>query len=99
MLETLPRDHEYVFTNKHGRPVYMNMVSRHQKIFREQNPINGKNWGLHALRHSFAYNYLKSGKEMYQLSSILGHYNITSTINTYGRIRAQDDEFPSPYEF
>lgn len=75
------------------------MVSRHLEYFREDHPIDDKPWGYHALRHSFAYNYLKGGGNMYQLQAILGHYKITSTINIYGRIQAKDDENPSPYDF
>lgn len=98
LIEGLPRRCEYVFCSKEGKKLCSSMVCRHLECFREDHPTD-KVWGYHALRHSFAYNYLKKGGEMYQLQAILGHYNITSTVNTYGRIKASDVENPSPYDF
>lgn len=60
---------------------------------------NGKNWGCHSLRHSFAYNFLKKGGQMYQLQAILGHRGIETTVDLYGQLQAQDIENPSPYEY
>lgn len=101
LLETYPKIGEYVFCNPDGTKLHPNMPSRHLELFRADHPMEGYkvDWGFHALRHSFAYNYLKRGGSMYQLQAILGHYNITSTVNTYGRIKAADDEMPSPYDF
>lgn len=98
LIENLPRRGEYVFCSKAGEKLCSSMVCRHLECFREDHPMD-RVWGYHALRHSFAYNYLKKGGEMYQLQAILGHYNITSTINVYGRIQASDVENPSPYDF
>lgn len=101
LLESYPMIDEHVFCNPDGSKLNPNMPSRHLELFREDHPMEGYkvDWGFHALRHSFAYNYLKRGGSMYQLQAILGHYNITSTVNTYGRIKASDDEMPSPYDF
>ncbi|MAZ46913.1 MAG: hypothetical protein CME65_00025 [Halobacteriovoraceae bacterium] len=98
MIESLPRKGSHVLTDRLGDKLTSSKVCRHLECFREDHP-NGKRWGYHALRHSFAYNYLKKGGEMYQLQAILGHYKITSTINIYGRIKASDVENPSPYDF
>ena len=101
LLESMPRRGEYVMSNEFGSKLHPNMPTRHLVLFREEFPMQGykRDWGFHSLRHSFAYNYLKRGGNMYQLQAILGHYNITSTVNTYGRIKASDDEMPSPYDF
>ena len=61
-------------------------------------PIENKDWGSHSLRHSFAYNFLKKGGNMYQLQAILGHRSIDVTVDLYGQLQAQDVENPSPYE-
>jgi integrase/recombinase XerD len=61
-------------------------------------PMEKSGWGSHSLRHSFAYNFLKSGRSMYQLQAILGHRSIDVTIDLYGQLQAQDVECPSPYE-
>ncbi|MBI2519021.1 MAG: tyrosine-type recombinase/integrase [Bdellovibrio sp.] len=83
-------------------------MQRHQSIraFNEQGhskiqknlPIN-KDWRMHDLRHSFAYNYLLNGGEMYQLQAILGHKSIKMTVDLYGKLQAQDIKNPSPYKF
>lgn len=57
-----------------------------------------KDWGCHSLRHSFAYNFLKKGGQMYQLQAILGHRSIDVTVDLYGQLQAQDVACPSPYE-
>lgn len=57
-----------------------------------------KEWGCHSLRHSFAYNFLKKGGQMYQLQAILGHRSIDVTVDLYGQLQAQDIACPSPYE-
>jgi len=58
-----------------------------------------KKWTYHAFRHSFAYNYLKRGGQMYELQAILGHKSIQMTVDLYGQLQACDIEKVSPYEF
>jgi len=72
-------------------------LQRAMRRFKKHFP-NGKNWGPHALRHSFAFNFLKQGGNMYQLQAILGHKSIDVTVDTYGQIAAQDVENACPYE-
>jgi integrase len=97
-LSELSKPSEFVISNASDNCVYKNMASRHLETFRRDYPI-GKQWTYHSLRHSFAYNYLKKGGNMYQLQAILGHKKISMTIDTYGKILASDDENPSPYDF
>jgi site-specific recombinase XerD len=73
------------------------IIERNLNAFKEFYSIN-KNWGAHSLRHSFAYNFLKKGGNMYQLQAILGHKSINVTIDVYGQLAAQDVESVSPYE-
>jgi len=56
-----------------------------------------KRWRCHDLRHSFAYNYLKQGGDMYRLQAILGHRSIDVTIDLYGQLRAVDVEMLELY--
>ena len=88
---------EYVVTYKDGEKVPGYIIGKHLRRFRKLFPI-GKDWGPHALRHSFAYNFLKKGGNMYQLQAILGHKSIDVTVDTYGQIGAQDVENSCPYE-
>lgn len=88
---------EYAFPYVNGSQIPGFIITKHLRRFRKTFP-NGKHWGPHSLRHSFAYNFLKMGGEMYQLQAILGHKNINVTVDTYGQIGAQDVENPCPYE-
>jgi integrase/recombinase XerD len=90
-------DHEFVIPYENGKTVPGALLGKHLRRFRKLFPI-GKQWGLHSLRHSFAYNFLKQEGKMYQLQAILGHKSIDVTVDTYGQIGAQDVENACPYE-
>jgi integrase/recombinase XerD len=87
-----------VFRNRAGDPISKAVVKhylKHLKLkFRHE-----KNWTFHSLRHSFAYNFLKKGGQMYQLQAVLGHKSIQMTVDLYGNLKAVDVENPSPYGF
>lgn len=95
-------------TTHDQQPVFITkaqgVVGRHCEFerlivkFRAFFPMKQNNWTLHALRHSFAYNFLKLGGQMYQLQAILGHRSIDVTVDLYGQLQAQDIPCPSPYE-
>jgi integrase/recombinase XerD len=90
-------DHS-LFINEHGTKLDSNKeLSRIMNKFKAFFPMD-KEWGCHSLRHSFAYNFLKKGGQMYQLQAILGHRSIDVTIDLYGQLQAQDIACPSPYE-
>lgn len=78
-------------SNRKGLP---NLINKFKAYF----PMDKNGWGCHSLRHSFAYNFLKRGGEMYQLQAILGHRSIDVTVDLYGQLQAQDIKCPSPYE-
>ncbi len=83
--------------NEEGRRLGRSQVGRLMTKFKAFFPQQ-KDWASHALRHSFAYNFLKKGGKMYQLQAILGHRSIDVTIDLYGQLQAQDIDCPSPYE-
>lgn len=88
----------HVLLSKKGSALQRSELTKLINKFKHYFP-NGKNWGCHSLRHSFAYNFLKKGGEMYQLQAILGHRGIQVTVDLYGQLQAQDIENPSPYEY
>ena len=90
---------ESLFLNEKKERLHRSQLGRLIAKFKAFFPIEGKDWGLHSLRHSFAYNFLKNEGRMYQLQAILGHKSITMTVNLYGQLQAQDIECPSPYEY
>ncbi|MGE0761861.1 MAG: tyrosine-type recombinase/integrase [Bdellovibrionales bacterium] len=92
-------DHKPVFTNKEGQAIVTNKTfGRLMNKFKAFFPMDKSDWGCHSLRHSFAYNFLKKGGEMYQLQAVLGHRSIDVTVDLYGQLQAQDISNPSPYE-
>ncbi|MGE0761876.1 MAG: tyrosine-type recombinase/integrase [Bdellovibrionales bacterium] len=87
-----------LFTNEHGTKLDSNKeLTRIMNKFKAFFPIE-KDWGCHALRHSFARNFLMQGRQMYQLQAILGHRSIDVTVDLYGQLEAQCISCPSPYE-
>lgn len=89
---------EFAFENDLGINLHQAELARLINKFKAFFPMD-KDWGCHSLRHSFAYNFLKAGGEMYQLQAILGHRGIQVTVDLYGQLQAQDVENPSPYNF
>lgn len=98
MLKQHPRKSPYVFTNEKGDPASIHIVKRMIDNFKKLNPI-AKNWTAHDFRHSFAFNFLLKGGEMYQLQAILGHKSIKMTVDLYGNLKAHNIKNPSPYKF
>ncbi len=88
---------EFAIPDPEGKMIGRQRLQRNLKRFKKHFP-NGKHWGPHSLRHSYAYNFLKRGGNMYQLQAILGHKSIDVTVDTYGQIAAQDVENACPYE-
>ncbi len=66
--------------------------------FKKEHPTVNQDWAFHDLRHSFAYNYLKKGGDMYALQAILGHRQIKLTVDLYGQLKARDVANPSPFD-
>jgi integrase len=87
-----------VFRNRAGAPITKAVVKHYLKHLKLKYR-HEKNWTFHSLRHSFAYNFLKKGGQMYQLQAVLGHKSIQMTVDLYGNLRAVDVENPSPYGF
>lgn len=100
VLKEKLESHSYpwLFEGETGNQLHRSDLDRLLRKFNAYFPME-KEWSCHSLRHSFAYNFLKSGGEMYQLQAILGHRGIQVTIDLYGQLKSQDIENPSPYNF
>ena len=98
LIESQPKTSKYVFCNPLGEMIGRSQLHRHIVSFQYAYPHH-KKWGLHTFRHSFAYNFLKNGGQMYELMAVLGHKSIGLTIDLYGKLRSEDVENPSPYDF
>ena len=96
-LLTIPRRSEFVISTEEGKPPPKNGLNKYMKEFKKQSSLK-KDWKPHDLRHTFAFNFLRSGREMYQLKAILGHKTIGMTVDLYGNLSAGDVENPSPFD-
>ena len=73
-------DSEYIISS-HGKPV---STRSYQRSFENmQKNLHIPHRGFHALRHTFATRALESGMDVKTLSEIMGHKNLTLTLNRY----------------
>jgi len=74
-------DSEYVFPKNNGTGYDNRGI---QKYFKELTASLGiRDKSFHTLRHTFATNALESGMDVKTLSEILGHSDVTTTLNYY----------------
>lgn len=84
-------DSDYVFVNlwgqPHGQPVTYATVYDLVKRLRRR---TGVDFDPHWWRHSYATRLLRAGTPVEVVSKLLGHVCITTTIDTYGHLTAED---------
>lgn len=98
LLKKKARNSEFVFPSRNGTYFSRSSIERAVLKFKTASTF-AKNWHIHDLRHSYAYNFLKNGGEMYQLQALLGHKSIQMTVDLYGNLKSHDISNPSPYDF
>ncbi len=76
-----PAKHDYVVRMKNGKPFRPNYIS--DAFTRHLKKHNMKRIGFHDLRHSYASIAAHSGASIQDVSSALGHANISITSNIY----------------
>ncbi len=91
LMDSLPKIKDCVFVNQFGRLISATQIDDAIIRLQKKHP-KMKRWRCHDLRHSYAYNFLKQGGQMYQLQAILGHKSISMTIDLYGQLKAVDIE-------
>lgn len=82
---SLPPEYErHVFISKYRVPILGNKISnRFLNLMREvlpQSEIDRRNLSFHSLRKSFASRMLKAGFKLHEVSKMLGHTRITTTV-------------------
>lgn len=97
-LNTLKNNAEYVVLSQYGA-AWTHSIFRKQFNKIRQKIGYRKYWCNHALRHSYATNYLKSGGDMLKLQKLLGHKTLQMTVDLYGQIKASDVQDISPFKF
>ncbi|RYM02769.1 site-specific integrase [Sporolactobacillus sp. THM7-7] len=82
--------HFLLFSHPDGTPYAPHTVSQMWKRFVKRTGI--KNIGFHDLRHSAATFWLSQGVKMKTVQKILGHHDITTTMNLYAHVYDDDIE-------
>ena len=90
VLSKQPRTCDFVFTRNGSRISKTNYGVLLQE-FKKDYKVK-KDWTTHSLRHTFAYQFLKNGGNLYQLSDYLGHSSIKITYDVYAQLEASDVE-------
>ena len=86
-LEAFKHDHDLVFCNDEGNPIYPRNFTRiFYRIIENAGlePIN-----FHALRHSFASRMLELNIHPKVVQELLGHSDVSITLNTYTHVMPQ----------
>jgi integrase len=84
ILDSLPRDCEYVFSYKKRRVKEDSLKNAFVRLIRRinrQNPMTPiVDFHFHDLRHTFAHDYLAAGGKLGVLRELLGHSKIETTM-------------------
>ena len=75
---------EYVITHRQEHPVEPKTMQKYFKKLIEKSGIEKANF--HSLRHTFATRALEAGVDFKTLSVLLGHSDITVTMNRYAHV-------------
>jgi|SRR5579884_2487760 len=79
------RNEQHVFLTRADKPLQPEGLDRMLYKLRDRAHIEGVRVSAHTFRHTFAFNYLANGGDVYKLSRLLGH---TSVVVTEGYLRA-----------
>lgn len=78
---TFDRVDGYIFANTRGNPADRHNLSRSFRSICKKAGIAGR--GIHALRHTFATNWVRNSPDVPSLSRIMGHFDAAFTYKTY----------------
>jgi site-specific recombinase XerD len=69
----------YIFGTKHNTKVTVRNLERYFDKLGKKLGITGVRFSPHTLRHTFATNWIRRGGDLFMLSRVLGHSNISTT--------------------
>jgi len=87
-LFTLNGKHKYILASSKGTPVSIrNFTRTHGDIIKASGITREQgHCGIHCLRHTFCSNLVMSGINVKTISEIMGHADISTTLNIYGHL-------------
>jgi integrase len=94
-LGDLWQDHDLVFPNRVGKPMYHgNLYDREYKPLLQSAGLGDEGFTFHSLRHTFATELFNQRKRPKIIQSLLGHSSIVQTMDTYSHLLddVDDDE-------
>lgn len=80
---------EYLFSTVSGRPLGIRNARRDLHVIFRRLGIQGPRLSWHALRHTFAVNYIRAGGDVFRLQRILGHSTLEMTRH-YVNLQTED---------
>jgi len=85
MWDAAPDPEGFVFTNGGGRP-WVNNLRRKLRAALKRAGLKPNAVSPHGLRHTFATGLLLNGANVITVSKLLGHKDVTQTLNTYAHV-------------
>lgn len=79
---------DLIFLNKYGKPINKNTLNT--RLYSIAKILNMPKFSLHCLRHTFATRCIEAGMRPKTLQKILGHKNLSITMNLY--VHVSDEE-------
>ena len=75
----------YVFVNSKGKPLGYNLSRKLRRALKRAG-LPEDTVPIHGLRHTFATGLLLNGANVITVSKLMGHRNVTQTLNTYAHV-------------
>jgi integrase len=86
MLKGQPRRNEYLLGNRLGRKIDPNNICRYLLRFRIRYPDTPE-FNMENIKSASAFHFLERGGSLKELSDMLGHSSLDSTVRLYSRLR------------
>lgn len=83
LLKNLPKNNNYIFTNKENNVNQPNTWSQKLKRFMDSLPENIPRLTAHELRHTYGTNLRRNGVDIYTIQKVMGHKDIKMTSELY----------------
>jgi site-specific recombinase XerD len=90
-LQQRQNNSKYLFANQYGKPMSYSTAHRIMRKILQRARLEGREYSLHSLRHTFATDMLNAGMRIEVLQQLLGHQEIGVTMR-YAKLADQTRE-------